>query len=48
MLNNLMSRGDFLKRSAFLGAATLGGAALVGCSSEAENTPRFSSLPQQE
>ena len=37
MLNDLMSRGDFLKRSAFLGAATVGGATLVGCSTETEN-----------
>lgn len=36
-LNNLMSRGDFLKRSALLSAATVGGAALVGCSNEAED-----------
>ena len=35
-LNNLMSRGDFLKRSALLGAATAGGAALVGCASDGE------------
>ena len=33
-LNNLMSRGDFLKRSALVSATAVGGAALVGCSNE--------------
>lgn len=37
MLNNLMTRGDFLKRSAVLSAVTIGGATLAGCSNEAEN-----------
>lgn len=37
MLNNLMTRGDFLKRSALVSAATVGGATLAGCSTETEN-----------
>jgi len=35
-LNKLMSRGDFLKRSALLSAAAVGGTVLAGCSSDME------------
>lgn len=47
-LNNLMTRGDFLRRSAFLGGAAVSGAALAGCSGDTSAQSETTSAERAE